>query len=593
MGRKDDAEREGTSGDDDTHASNADNDNDSDDEGGGASPLQSPSGARSMRMKRNSDDCDEKEEDNDNDESNDNATNDEDEDEDDDEGSSMRSRSNRSDDDCDESAGDDNDDSNASNDDSNDDEDEREEGADLPRAAFHRGDRVYAQDGKRMYAAIVRHASIRQADTAAPTNTNNDGKDEWSYRTHFIGWNSKWDRWIPESDLMADTPEARRMAEHLREQEVVAKIQKQEKVKTRKDRAKRKQLLAEQLTHHIRAVMGGQEDKEDQQPLPNHHAESSPLSSLPLVDNLPFTLKTILLDERDKITKPCFYFTNTNNNITTDQQQQQFWHPGRVLPCLPASVTITSALLGHFMKHQIALLTKSSFSTATTAATATAANAGETALLDDNDNNDEYKKKKLKHVIKEWKDTILALIDLFNNALPLLLLYDQERLQYISIQRNSARSNSNKQQQKERQPCDLYGCEHLLRLFIRFPLLVSHFSSDLLTRIASSSSSSSTILTSDAAMKDSDNNNDNRIIARKTRAAIDAMLYNKMDDIIRYLQIHQSKLFKQTYRDPNEDELYSAEKALRDFASGSASSTTAAVTPKVPSSGNNKRLKTH
>jgi mortality factor 4-like protein 1 len=51
----------------------------------------------------------------------------------------------------------------------------------------------------------------------------------------------------------------------------------------------------------------------------------------------------------------------------------------------------------------------------------------------------------------------------FDKALPLLLLYQQEQPQYAALQKKHPGKS----------PCELYGVEHLLRLFVKLPSLLA------------------------------------------------------------------------------------------------------------------------
>lgn len=54
----------------------------------------------------------------------------------------------------------------------------------------------------------------------------------------------------------------------------------------------------------------------------------------------------------------------------------------------------------------------------------------------------------------------------FDKALPLILLYRQEREQYERLRAATSKG-------KEFVPSDIYGAEHLLRLFVRLPHLLA------------------------------------------------------------------------------------------------------------------------
>ncbi|ETV81050.1 hypothetical protein H257_05676 [Aphanomyces astaci] len=68
----------------------------------------------------------------------------------------------------------------------------------------------------------------------------------------------------------------------------------------------------------------------------------------------------------------------------------------------------------------------------------------------------------------------------FNRALPLILLYRHERAQYDQIADSSTvTDDSSAADRAAAAPAAIYGAEHLLRLFVRLPLLMSQMGLDL------------------------------------------------------------------------------------------------------------------
>lgn len=76
----------------------------------------------------------------------------------------------------------------------------------------------------------------------------------------------------------------------------------------------------------------------------------------------------------------------------------------------------------------------------------------------------EEKKLKLDKAQFKWtKDLMLSLLKYFDISLPRILLYRQERAQYDAISKSSSSFS----------PSTVYGGEHLLRLFVRLPRMLS------------------------------------------------------------------------------------------------------------------------
>lgn len=125
---------------------------------------------------------------------------------------------------------------------------------------------------------------------------------------------------------------------------------------------------------------------------------------------LPFTLSSILVDEFEYITR---------NDI----------HAMRSLHVLPCPVTVKQ-VLEHYQKKR-----------------------------NKNHNDDDEKVKQ--EQIKRFCDSLALL---FDDALPVCLLYREERPQYESLQ--------NDENLRLKRPCEIYGSTFLLRLLRRLPTLL-------------------------------------------------------------------------------------------------------------------------
>lgn len=90
--------------------------------------------------------------------------------------------------------------------------------------AGHHCQRTYATK-KTLRVSYVKHISslrlVIQVIKLKPSG------EQFSYFLHYMGWNSRWDKWVLESELMAAGPEALALQKSLKEK------QKKDKVRTR------------------------------------------------------------------------------------------------------------------------------------------------------------------------------------------------------------------------------------------------------------------------------------------------------------------------------------------------------------------------
>jgi mortality factor 4-like protein 1 len=104
---------------------------------------------------------------------------------------------------------------------------------------------------------------------------------------------------------------------------------------------------------------------------------------------------------------------------------------------------------------------------------------------------------------QEWHDMVDGILLFFDQGVPDRLLYLQELKQYEKLDKD------------EKRHCELYGCEFLLRMFVRLPCLLMEVLSEAQSR---------TIL-------------------------------SKINDLVRYLLKHQDRIFLQLYQKRPEEEV--------------------------------------
>ncbi len=289
---------------------------------------------------------------------------------------------------------------------------------------------------------------------------------EWCHHVHFNGWNSRWDRWVTERDIFDDTTENRnRVKENSGK---VARPLPKPKEDT-KDK-KRKRAGGATTTTDDSAEM----------------SSSSPLHyNLQLITRaceLPFTLQTVLVDDRDKVTikvyPPPILFPNADG--TSKQQQQRRNHEKAItmLHIIPAPTSIVD-LMGQYIqtKKQEDLETFAKYHRRQRDESGNSSSdggGGEESNMDVILTKEDLKKNKKKR--KEFALSILALLDA---SLPLFLLYAEERDQFTDLMAQFANKEDDKttsnDQTPKRQPSHLYPAEYLLRLFVKIPYLLSEF----------------------------------------------------------------------------------------------------------------------
>jgi len=229
--------------------------------------------------------------------------------------------------------------------------------------------RVFANDSSgSLYEAIVRKASWTG--------------QHWTFLVHYLGWNARWDKWLEETHVYADTLEMRQ--------------------KSQQEQHKRKRTSPEETPRKKRVERG---------PSYADYCE------------LPFTLKTILVQDREKVMRLGFD-APLDCNVTK-------WRPAREVHHLPARISVKT-VLDHYVK----------------------------CKRKEHDDDD----KKALAAEQKARAFVQDVAMLFDETLATCLLYPPERAQHEAIQAHSELSQKRK--------CELYGCEFLLRFLVRLPVLL-------------------------------------------------------------------------------------------------------------------------
>ena len=387
---------------------------------------------------------------------------------------------------------------------SNDDE------ADRAAPKFRFRQRVYAKDSESglFYEGIVRRASFgvqyQRQIKLSPTLSEEefaaaleqDTEPTWWYYIHYLGWRVQWDRWVAEGDLYEATESTKVFAKRLLEEvknikaelrskssgkpaasRVVKELERRVALMEREHRMeeRRRELAAQGK------VMGQAEadallspaqksrnknkwnktkiDKEIA--LRQRHLQGKRSQSSAELLVLPFTLKKIMVEEWEIVTQ------------------------SNMLASLPAVISIRQAL---DMYLEVKL---------------EAMRPADEKKDEDADQNHPAAETSVSKEEAEWREMVDGICMFFDQALPDRLLYQTEHIQYELMLEEGGRRWS-----------DVYGCEFLLRLFLRLPAL-------LVGELSESESKS--------------------ILA-------------KLNDLVRFLQKHHTTIFAQSYRRWNEME---------------------------------------
>ena len=325
-------------------------------------------------------------------------------------------------------------------------EEEAEEEDDDTCPRYKVGQRVFCHERKNLYESVIRKTAYK------------DGT--WTYLVHFTGWNSRWDRWVGDCELCEPTEELRRDVAAAALEEKQVKIVKKQSV----DRKKRKK-----RDGHQEITTSEQE--------PHKKQVIEPDQSWEYYCELPFTLKTVLVDEKDRIMRVSF--RGPKAGVDTDFEPGQ-WRTARDVHNLPAEVSIKDVLTSYVRAKRKEAKTPE---------------AGKIAE-------------------KSVKAFVNGLAKLFAAALPVCLLFHPERAQYLAVMSNPETNTLHK--------TEIYGCEFLLRLFVRLPVILRGVS--------------------DQASR------------RETGQHI--------ADLIVFLQKNRSTFFNARYREPKLEELNDYERAL-------------------------------
>mmetsp|Transcript_19310 Transcript_19310/g.27164 ORF Transcript_19310/g.27164 Transcript_19310/m.27164 type:complete len:463 (+) Transcript_19310:103-1491(+) len=358
-----------------------------------------------------------------------------------------------------------------------------------PSPKYKPNQKVYASENGNTYEAVIRKSTLRSKKQMHDHEENKNPGFHcfWEHYVHFHGWSNNHDRWVTEGDLSSMDNEKSRFA---------AELSKQRALESERERRQKKIRIEKERRDKAAAKKRKLEDPTD--------ASVSTVEYLKQCCQLPFTLKTVLIDDRERITRLGRLVANGYDDPSTiiNHNSKTAWSPPRAMHILPAKVTVAKIL-------DIFVRTRNK----TTSEPDAAQNASEETDVNRNDGMTSSP-----HTYTEFAEDMKLL---FNSMLPKMLLYTQERNQYLSLARatrseitNQPPSNiKNKQRkrkelskdskttkngtnhelknvvnklQKQRMPLydnmsQIYCGEFLLRMLFRLPTLFSILDSSVTT----------------------------------------------------------------------------------------------------------------
>ncbi|KAF0706164.1 hypothetical protein AaE_014247 [Aphanomyces astaci] len=249
-----------------------------------------------------------------------------------------------------------------------------------------------------------------------------ENSDVPHYFVHYNGWHKKWDEWVSSDRVLDTSPESRELQKQ-------ASLNAKEQVPRPTTRLVSSPMMmcagetkGDDGYHYVvgYGVMKKKSkvvDPFDDSVVIKDHARDleEVVQEVQVSIPIPMTLKKVLIDDWKKIT------------------QEQQWID---MPRVPS----VRSVIADYLDHEAAK----------------------------------------EHDLEITRPMLEGLEAYFNRALPLILLYRHERAQYDQIAASfTVTDDSSAADRAAAAPAAIYGAEHLLRLFVRLPLLMSQMGLDL------------------------------------------------------------------------------------------------------------------
>ena len=421
---------------------------------------------------------------------------------------------------------------------------------------------MFAEDKSHMlWEAIIKNTKLqpikkKKASSSPPSSAAE--AHEWKYLVHYQGWNARWDRWTDGSDLRPDDPAVR--AESMRRHDEAAERERERKVRQKE---KREQSVASPSARKRKKSVdssGGEVGMSDDAASVGHSnaasksksakrrkVAASPTaastkkskqasnisgsrgkvagppskeyvqSALEACCSLPFTLRTILVDDKAKITRLGRYVASGYDDVRSVPN----WTPPRMVHELPSALPVKIILKQFWKERKKSIKDKAKAAVIRMAKNKEKEEGSDYSDLEADDIAD-IKERQASEESK-WKNFLQGLMDLFDDALAPFLLYNQERTHYLAARMDPKvlKMEADAGGGAAKKPSDVYGAEHLLRLFVRLPQIVA------------SSGTDSSLFPDRASLTN---------------------FADCMSDLIIHLQKNKATCFKGRYREPKEIE---------------------------------------
>ena len=363
---------------------------------------------------------------------------------------------------------------------------------------FNVNDKAYVRDKDGvMYIAVIRRhlfgpqfhkqVDVGLVDSLEEANEKSQCNDDfrmWHYFVHFDFWNVNFDRWVSESDVFVISDEVTALAER------IAQEHRSLQLEMRKTGVKGKK--------SFQTVNGAAFLKEWKKRLLKIHQEFGVDQSTDLPAQKSQADDCEESDHIDKEPRKTFSWTkaalsnelkyrqqgltsrripNATNGISIPfalkklvVQQWEYINQCEMMPCIPASTTIRQALNQYLNSKNVrhsssigsVMPTAVNVHTATGSSDGTISSGVPDSTISTNDGSHEFQDDGRE---QEWRDMVDGIAMLFDESLESRLLYREELPQLRTICSMVEFSMT--------PYSELYGCEHLLRLFIRLPEMLA------------------------------------------------------------------------------------------------------------------------
>lgn len=405
----------------------------------------------------------------------------------------------------------------------------------------YKGQRVFAKDETSgiLYEAVIRrtmYGIARQPQRKKDEfDDEEEEKPEWHCFVHYLGWNVKWDRWVSEDSLYEINDKTKVLAQKL--QDAVREVKKKYgkgpqfmlELEKRMKRLEQEHVLEERREELAKQGIVEEEPSEQKltkarlrKELANREQGLEGRRKQVHAEKLAMPFSSILVEEWEIITQ-CNMLPTLPARVTVQQALDSYLAskigPPRELTDSKGTVLDTeivdapdkelvelSAKTGErncdkretSAEWQVQELKQGNATVETdedkAASPESITSDGTRPDIPKEDTSSDEKQT------KGWKDMVDGIALLFDQAIGTRLLYRQEVPQHEWIQKHKELGTL--------RYCQIYGCEHLLRLFLRLPALLEG--------------------------------------EDKSRH-----IFSKLNDLVRYLQKHQSTLFLQSYHTPS------------------------------------------